>query len=1076
MSVFDLPRLHFAGTAMTRLPTGPKSGLLDLATNTALTDSGPVSPDLPAADYHDYLDRRGPRFDASGRPCDDGPFSASKGWNFAGNGHFAIDARIVGVERAPGEVDTTDPVVGRAVDMWGHYNPYLATTANRARVFDVDPASDWTTTLMVGQFCFGRAGRSHDEGYLFSGEVAGFQPPRWHHMRYVADVGDPPFARHLRRSVVYQFAVRRHGNPMWRWPSDEPASPAVAALRALAESADADGLVVQFALGSMATPLVPDTPDHWALRGTIAVWRADELRTYPAGRLLVPRGRPDGARPLHSLSVHVSPTHVTFNLVNAVPLTGRAARPGPGPTHAPGPAVDLGDLDLRAADGRLVARLPRAAYLAAEPNGGIVSVPAADPAAAGQALHVVGGVGERVVLLTEREVNVQSDDACLFLEHPRDAADSGHDVDIGLRTYFHGRPAPSSVHIGQYVNARALPLDEVATSPHAKVGDVDIVRLRSGGEDAGFAATCALRTDEDGRATLTLRGARAGTTRVLLSASADDVPCDGSRPGSAALGHDHDDELGFWPGAGWLAVRVLPDDWRLDAVPDRDVTYELVYREVFAYYEFLYSFMDKEVFSLADGFRVHTYADLIWQMSDPANKAKTYYMPPTRDLTEPKARLLLAFLRTRHTADARLTVPGEVAGSTGRRIDTRGDLLRALHAAAAIELAAMLQYLYAAFSLPTYGAARELVRGGEWTPEHLRLVCGDGGETRHGGIRGTLLTVAREEMIHFLVVNNVIMAIGEPFHVPDLDFGTVNGLLPVPLDLALEPLDIGSVQRFIALEQPGGRSADPPGDDLPYGSPSELYAAIRDGLCRVPDLFLVAKGRGGGEHHLFLRESINAVHPDYQLEVDDLASALFAVDVVTEQGEGNVLTAADPDEEAHFDTFLRISDLLMTEHLAAERRRAAPWTPAYPVVRNPSLRAGNPATEPVTDPDARTVLTLFNKSYFMMFQLMVQHFGHQPDASLRRSELMNLAIEVMTGVLRPTAELLVRMPSGRRGRTAGPSFELPGTPGVIPRRDVAMRSVALRFDHLAAAARKSELFPPSAVETLGFLAERFHSR
>lgn len=118
----------------------------------------------------------GPRFDSTGRPTPDGPFSAAKGEDFAGNGHFSIDARIVSAEARAGDIDTADPMVGRAVDMWGHYNEYLATTVNRARVFDVDPSSDWTTALMVGQFCFGRDGRSHDVGYAAAGAVRGFHP------------------------------------------------------------------------------------------------------------------------------------------------------------------------------------------------------------------------------------------------------------------------------------------------------------------------------------------------------------------------------------------------------------------------------------------------------------------------------------------------------------------------------------------------------------------------------------------------------------------------------------------------------------------------------------------------------------------------------------------------------------------------------------------------------------------------------------------------------------------------------------------------------------------------------------
>ena len=54
MSVFELPRLHFSGTATTHLPTGPRGGLVDLATNTALTADGrPFPADRPPTQYHD---------------------------------------------------------------------------------------------------------------------------------------------------------------------------------------------------------------------------------------------------------------------------------------------------------------------------------------------------------------------------------------------------------------------------------------------------------------------------------------------------------------------------------------------------------------------------------------------------------------------------------------------------------------------------------------------------------------------------------------------------------------------------------------------------------------------------------------------------------------------------------------------------------------------------------------------------------------------------------------------------------------------------------------------------------------
>jgi Ferritin-like len=1082
MSVFDVPRLHFAGTAMTRLPTGGRNGLVDMATNEVLTEDGPFPAHRPAGEYHDYLYRRGPRFDADGHIRDHGVFSAAQGWNFGGNGHFSIDARIVGFETTPGGVDVTDPVVGRSVDMWGHHNPYLATTANRARIFDVDPSSNWTTTLMVGQFCFGRAGRSHDVGYMVTGDVRGTHPPRWHNFDHIIDVGDHVLAPLLRQSTVHQFVVA--ADEGLTWLDEASRSPVVTLLRTTVTSGAADGLVVQFALDNMSTPLAPDAPSHWDLRGTIAPWRAHEPRTYPAGRLLVPRHRGLG-----NITVDVAPDRVTFNMINSVPVTGRAEDSGPRPTHQLGPLLDMGDWELRTVDtGRLVAKVPATAYLAdAARTSGLVTVPAQPPSEVDErALCVMGTdpTGARVVLLRERETNLQADDACLILDHPSGGGDAGHDVEVRITAFVRGRPhAVDTVHVRQFFNPRALPRDPVAGSAEAVPAAVEIVSLRAGRlrESGDWSGGCTLSTDEHGHGWLTIRGARAGATRLLLSATAEDTPSDVTRPGAAATGYDNEDLLGYWAGAGWLAVRVLPDDWRLDDIATEDVTFDVVYREVFAFYEFLHSFMSAEVFSLADRFMVGTYADLIWQMCDPRNRTKTYYMPPTRDLSEPKARLLLRFLRARGAVTG---VPALVATAepTTRGISTRGELVRALRDAVTIELAVMVQYLYAAFSVPTYGAGAEYVRRGLWSPRQLWLACGDGGQTREGGIRGSLLTVAREEMIHFLVVNNIIMAIGEPFHVPLIDFGAINHQLPIPVDLALEPLGIGSLTRFIAIERPARLVGEVARDgaaptastvDDRYGSVSELYADIREGLCRVPDLFLVGGGRGGGEHHLFLRESINDVHPDYQLEVDDLASALFAVDVVTEQGEGHVLTGPANDEASHHETFLRMYECLMTEQMTGPRGRRAPWTPAYPAPRNPTLLAGDAAKELVTDPSAVEVMRLFNRAYFMALQLMVQHFGQCPDASLRRSALMNRAIDVMAGVMRPLGELLTTLPSGRRGRTAGPSFELESPPSPLPRPDVARRAIALRFQHLASAARACPLVPADVTGTLDYLADFF---
>jgi hypothetical protein len=1090
VSVFDLPRLHFAGIGITRLPTGPRSGLLDLSTNAAVADSAAFPVTRPAQEYHDYLDGQGVRFEPDGTLTPDGRFGSVKGWNFGGNGHFWVEASVVSCERSPGENDTTDHVVGRQLDVWGHYNDHLATTANRARVFDVDPASNWTTAVMVGQLSLGRSGRSHDVGYLLTGDVYGIAPPRWQNPRHVLHTDEHPLGREFARSVVYQFVVDKTDRLDWL---DETArSPAVSALRELVDTDEFGGLLVQFALFNMATPVANDAPDRWDMYGTIAPWRPQDMRTYPAGRLLTGRQlRREGRdTPLHNLTVEVRREHVTANMITAVPVVRRATTRDAGPTHQLGPRLDVGHLELRTSTGRLLGVVPRGGYLGTDfrLSGGVLSTPRIDGWHDDPDEPLQLQASDGTVLLTEEEITVQSDQVSLFLDHPNTATGQDFAVDVTVRSFVRGRPAKvDRVEVHQFFNPRGLSLDPRASASDTRSIDIVIAEFAAApwpGEPKKYGTRCTLSTDDAGHGQLSIRGARAGTTQVLLLPPGAPLPCDLGAAGSAALAYDNDDRLGYWSSAGFLSVRVLPNTWYLDDIPSEEITFDLAYREVFAYYELMYSFMKDEVMSLADAFKVTTQARLIWLMCDPQNKNKTYYMPSTRDMTEPQTNLLLRFMQT--TEMARQTPPSlatekPVAGT----IKTRDELCRALRQAATIELAVMLQYLFALWSIPTYSAGVTYVERGEWTSKQLWLMCGDGPHTLNGGMRGDLLSVAREEMIHFLVINNIILATGQPFHLPNIDFGTVNSQLPVPLDFCLEAFGRGSLQRFIALEHPydlvrdisGNNSCAAPtaSSPYPYGSLSELYSAIREAIQRIPDVIIVEPGRGGGEHHLFMRESLNATHPDYQLEVDDVTSAVFAIDFVTEHGEGNVLESVLPGTESHFDTFLRISELLTSEYTTGPGDRRMPWNPAYPVMRNPTLRAGNSASDLVTNQEARAAIELFNRSYAIIMQLMVQHFGHIPDKSLRRSRLMNAAMDLMTGVLRPLGEHIVTLPSGRPGRTAGPSFEMDREVPFIARPDVATTWLGARFAELSVDASKVTGLAETVPQLLSFFAEEFRS-
>lgn len=1105
MSILDFPRLHFQGFARIHAPTGHKNGNVDVSTNTVYMNGLPFDHHRGASEYHEYLYNLGPRFNAQGELDENGPFSMAMGWDFGGNGHFSIEAKIVSTQREFGQVDQQDSVVGRSVDLWGHYNDYVKTSFNRARIFECDPASNWTSTIMLGQLAFGRCGASNEVPYMLTAPITGMLLARWQDFNQISELPKHCLNDEFKRSAVYQFTIPKNAQDLL-WGEEAAQSPTVSMLREAMNREDILGLVMQFSISNMSAPEQPDSPTFYSLHGTIGLWCKDELSTYPHGRLLTPRFIPaqTESTSLANLTVQVTPQGVSLNMITAVPSVGRAPKPGPGPTHALGPKLDFGDLELRTAlSQRLIARIPKEAYQkqAHQLTSGIVDVPLAQQLEnllaeiERQGLCIIGTTpdGQQRILVQEEEINLQIDDACLFVEHPDLKCGKDHAVELEVRSFVRGRPAPvESVYLHQFYNPKAfpqlryefesVPANANKTFHYPSNSEMEIVHFKPGKRHAKgeFASAGAISTDRSGRAWVTLRGARAGTTRVLLSARPDELPCDKNNLDEAEIAYDNDDKLGFWSGAGFFAVRVMSDDWHLEEIPNEAVDFHLIYEHVLAFYEFAFSFMKVDVFSLADQCKVETYARLMWQMSDPRNKDKTYYMPPTRDMSQAKSMLLLKFLKNQQRVGY---VPPAIPEPKRpqRTIQTRQELVSALKQAAELEVAVMLQYIYAGYSVPNYVTGEEYVRRGLWTPEQLHLACGDGKEVRSYGMRGVLLEISREEMIHFLMVNNILMAIGEPFYPALPNFGELNRRFPIDVDLALEPLNATSIQRFMRLEMPDflaenlsneSVSSDRTVDNLHgYGSLSELYHQIRQGLENIPDLFLVKKGSVGGEHRLFMRDDFNKVHPDYQMQVDDLNSALFAINVIVEQGEG--CNACSPQfDHSHYQKFRRLAEALSQEQMTETETGRQPWNPSYPALRNPSLHHRDYNTNVVTVPQTRAVIEIFNETYFIMMQLMVQHFGLMPTGSLRRSKLMNAGIDVMTGMMRPLGELLMSLPSGKNGKTAGPSFEIE-TPIYIATPELAMRAIARSFERLGHRARECQVIQSSVSEMFDFYARFF---
>ncbi|AFY57252.1 hypothetical protein Riv7116_4841 [Rivularia sp. PCC 7116] len=1126
MSVLDFPRLHFQGKARIHAPTGYKNGLIDLSDNTCYMNGVPYKENHSASEYHEYLYNKGPKFNSEGKLDENGPFSMAMGWNFGGNGHFSIDAQIISTQREFGKVDENDPVIGRSVDFWGHYNEYVKTSFNRARIFECDPASNWTNTIMLGQLAFGRLGDSNQVPYMVTAPIQGYQLARWQDFDYIRDLPEHILNHEFGKAAVYQFAISK-GEEDFLWNDEVNISPTVSLLKEAMQREDVLGLVVQFSISNMSAPVQPDAPSFWELHGTIGLWCKDELKSYPSGRLLIKAGsREQGAAKsavlgspqveqlfktggsMSNLTLKLNPQGVSLNMITAIPNVGRSPDAEAG-IHKIFSKLDLGDLEIRTVDSnRLVGVIKPEQYNkeAHDLTSGLVDISYCDrwedlrEDVENQGLCIIGTVaGERRVLVKEKEINLQVDDACLFVEFPNFSKGEDNAVEIEVRSFVRGVPqSVQSVYINQFYNPRAFPQlryqfsKEEGCFHYPKNSELQIVELKPGlqEEKGDFNSSCEISTNKQGRGWFTLRGAKAGTCKILISSSLNEIPRGYDNLDEAEITYDNDNKLGFWNTSGFCAVRVMGDDWHLDDIPQEDVDFNLIYEKVLSFYEASFSFMKAEVFSLADKCKVATYARLMWQMSDPKNKHKTYYMPPTRDMSESQSKLLLKFLQNQqqigYIPPRSQLQPQQYQDKYQDKyqIKTNVELIKALKQAAELEVAVMLQYIYAGYSVPNYVTGEEYVRRGLWTEEQLHLACGDNKEVDNYGMRGVLMEIAREEMIHFLLVNNILMAIGEPFYPAVPDFKQLNAKFPIDIDFALEPLNALSLQYFMRLEMPDFLNETLVEETIPtseqlhtYGSLSELYGQIRDGLENIPDLFTVDKNKVGGEHRLFMRDNLNQKHPDYQMQVYDVKSALFAVDVIVEHGEGSQ-TQSETFAKSHYQKFRQLADALSQEQICVNNKNQSrngivkTWNPSYPSLRNPSVSYQDHNSNVVTVPQTRMVMEIFNESYFLMMQLMVQHFNANPQGSLRRSKLMNASIDIMTGMMRPLGELLMTLPSGKRGKTAGPSFEIP-TPEYIPDSKIAYQTIANKFEILAKRSYQCEVIPEAVSEMFDFYCNFF---
>jgi len=384
-----------------------------------------------------------------------------------------------------------------------------------------------------------------------------------------------------------------------------------------------------------------------------------------------------------------------------------------------------------------------------------------------------------------------------------------------------------------------------------------------------------------------------------------------------------------------------------------------------------------------------------------------------------------------------------VTGDRGIVVEHRKELTYLLCQAAELEHSLMAQYLFAAFSL------RSEVGPG-LTEAQLEAV---------ERWRSVILAISAEEMLHWALVQNLLIAVGSaPYvsrpHMPHQAKG-----YPPGIQLRLLPFGAPALQHFVYLERPEGMDMSDGEGFVPTGpipqpmargelqprgqdftTQGYLYRAIEEGIVGLADRT--------GEDRLFIGprfHQTDAPHVWPELvPITDVASARRTIERIVEQGEG----ARGDWETAHYGRFLAVLEEYQELRAADPSFEAAHNTVAAGV-------RGVEGVEPdvfIKDPVTAAVSDVFNAVYDVLLQMIARYFafGHETDE--QRHILADVGITLMFVAIKPLGLLLARMPVGPDTPeiAAGANFQLAYRASfLLPHRRSAWIRFAERLDEIA---------------------------
>jgi len=623
MSVLDRPRLLFKGTMSVSTPTANNNNY-DLVLD---PDNVALFPKFAAMSDDAFREAMRKLVIKNLTIINEGFEEVlESNWDYYGENSVVLqDTVVTGYDPPSGaRVTAGDPIIGAPVGFFGNK---WGDDRGPAIIVDNDPTGDISSQMFIDQVTIGggAAGASITAETTEAARVPRTYSRWLDLLRNMYEFPDACFA------AIWQLALP---NDVLAFAGD--ASPAVATLAKAAR--DGRGLVARFCtylfqrtytdpqLAQLfAQGQYPQNHSAGVILGAIGPWRDGELGSVPAGRRLDPVATFQNAIPKRFVQTYTLGPAVAEVKAGVVALDLATAFPE---VDGKLDKVDYGEALLQvvpAGGGEPVTIGPvpydKATY---EAGAGIVEISFdADQRETidGGRLQVVAPTASKEPLLAEVPMVAESDDRSVYLT-------VGETTSITVQVTQAGGAltGPRPLAVQQYRSTQKMGETTDGTSP------LPMKELLLTPNDAEPVVTISPQaTMVDGGAVgevqLTLTGIAPGLAVLRFLPGTDNPP--DPTPG----------DFTAWMLPYFVNVRVLPADAELDAIPDDQVTWELVYDKVLRYFWRMYPTMDAHL-RLNDKAQVDSQAQIISLLVDESSWFSTLYMPITRDLSGGKRRLL----------------------------------------------------------------------------------------------------------------------------------------------------------------------------------------------------------------------------------------------------------------------------------------------------------------------------------------------------------------------------------------------------------------------------------------------------